>query len=99
MVKEFSQELFNIERGGEHNAVALNTLRKLKEKAALRENLFADQDQGEFDRLAEQYPDEYQLLLNQDAFHELNDEQKMKVLFEAVNGHTRPADPVIHELD
>lgn len=99
MVKEFSLELHRKEMEGDYDAVALSTLRKLKEKVAMRENLFAEQDKIKFERLVEMYPNEYGLIENKDAFDNLSQEQQREILFEQINKRPRPANPVLHELE
>lgn len=76
---KFSPELHEKYENRDYNSDGLETLRKLKAKTDHPQPLFCDQEQADFEKWKEVYPEEYEILENQKAFYELSPEQQQEV--------------------
>lgn len=97
--KPFSAEVHNKFLDGKGNSVALETLHRLRNKKN-ESGLFADQNNDELERIMEAFPDEYEMLTNQEAFQQLTPAQQAQVMFKRNNmGTERPEKPKVYRLE
>lgn len=89
MVKEFSLEKYKNLKTGNHDSHGFQVLQNLRERVKQPNNLFAEQEQQQLDRLKELYPEEFELLENSEAYQELSDSEKEEVQKKLQDDHFR----------
>lgn len=89
MPKEFSLELHKKSTKGELDSLGLSVLRNLRERVNQSSNLFLEQEQAKLEALKKLYPEEFEILENNDAYQELNDAEKEEVQKKLQDEHFR----------
>lgn len=89
MENKFSLEILKKYHAGEFNAQALMTLRQLQQRVQQKELLFSEHEANEFEKMKQLFPEEFELLENDNAYQELTEEEKRQVKKRMEDDHYR----------
>lgn len=86
-MNNFSLEIAQKKDAGDYDSSALSTLEILKKRSEQKGHLFEEQENKKFEIWKERFPDEYEILQNNEAFYDLPPEEQRQIVFEKINGH------------